>query len=103
MVELYLEGHSAADLVKRFELNNRRRVSGWAKQVRVAGTFEVLHDTRGLANKGKTKLFKETLKEENERLTLEVLYLKKLIALKGRCAFMMETSNLFKPIKNTTR
>ena len=84
IVELYFEGYSAVDLANRFELSNRRRVSEWVKQVREAGTFEVLHDTRGLANKGKTKLFKETLKEENERLTLENLYLKKLIALKGR-------------------
>jgi len=84
IVELYFEGHSAVDLAKRFELSNRRRVSEWVKQVREAGTFEVLRDTRGLANKGKTKLFKEALKEENERLTLENLYLKKLIALKGR-------------------
>lgn len=84
VVELYLEGHSAVDLTKRFELSNRRRVSEWVKQVREAGTLEVLRDTRGLANKGRTKASNESMEEEIDRLNLEVLYLKKLIELKGR-------------------
>lgn len=84
VVELYLEGYSAVDLTKQFELNNRRRVSEWAKKVRDAGTFDVLNDTRGLANKGVTKKKKESMAEENDRLKLENLYLKKLIELKRR-------------------
>ena len=84
VVELYFEGYSAVELTERFKLGNRRRVSEWAKKVRDAGTMEALKDTRGLANKGRTKKKKETIEEENERLKLENLYLKKLIELKGR-------------------
>ena len=84
VVELFFEGYSAVDLAKRFELSNRRRVTEWVKQVREAGTFEVLHDMRGLGNKGRTKASKESLEEEIVRLNLELSYLKKLIDLKGR-------------------
>lgn len=84
VVELYLEGYSAMELKERFGLRDRRRVSEWAKKVRDAGTMDVLKDTRGLANKGITRKKKESMVEENERLKLENLYLKKLIELKRR-------------------
>lgn len=84
VVELYFEGYSAVDLKEQFDINNRRRVSEWAKKVREAGTFDVLKDTRGLANKGKTKNKMESQTDEIERLKLENLYLKKLLELKGR-------------------
>lgn len=84
VVELYHEGYSAVELKDMFGLGDRRRVSEWAKKVRDAGTMDVLKDTRGLANKGVTKKKKESMVEENERLKLENLYLKKLIELKGR-------------------
>ena len=82
VVELYFEGHSATDLAKRFDLTSRKRVTDWVSKVRKAGTMDALNDTRGLSNKGITRKKKESMLEENERLKLEILYLKKLIDLK---------------------
>lgn len=84
VVELYFEGYSAVELVERFDLGNRRRVTEWTKKVREAGTMDALKDTRGLSNKGRTREKKESIAEEIERLKLENLYLKKLIDLKRR-------------------
>ncbi|MBB4823249.1 transposase-like protein [Sporosarcina luteola] len=80
VVELFFEGHPVAELTRRFNLSNRRRVYDWAKKVRDANSFEALRDSRGLMNKGRTK--QEDMAEENERLKLEILYLKKLLHLK---------------------
>lgn len=84
MVELYMEGYSAADLAEKYDIASRRRIQDWVKRVRDAGTMEVLRDTRGLANKGKTKEVKLSMEKEMERLKLENAYLKKLLELKRR-------------------
>ena len=80
VVELFFEGHKASVLTKRFNISNRRRIYEWAKIVQDTKSFESLRDTRGQMNKGRIK--QEDLAEENERLKLEILYLKKLLQLK---------------------
>lgn len=80
VVELFFEGYTIEELMERFDISNRRRIYEWSKNVRDANSFEVLRDRRGLMNKGRKK--KESIEEENERLKLEVLYLKKLIRLR---------------------
>ena len=84
MVELYMEGHTATELARKYDISNRRRIHEWVSKVKQAGTMEVLKDTRGLANKGKTKDAKQSLEKEMERLKLENAYLKKLLELKRR-------------------
>lgn len=80
VVELFFEGFTVNDLMERFDISNRRRIYEWSKKVRDANSFEALKDRRGSMNKGRKK--KESIEEENDRLKLEVLYLKKLIRLK---------------------
>ena len=84
IVERYFEGYSAVELTTEYGIGNRRRVTEWARKVREAGTFDVLKDTRGLGNKGRTKEKKATMEQEIEHLKLENLYLKKLIDLQRR-------------------
>jgi transposase-like protein len=76
-VELYFEGYTAKEIVDRLDLGNVRRVYQWVTLVKEANTFDVL-----LPNKGLPRVKKDALKEENERLKLENLYLKKLLALR---------------------
>lgn len=79
-VELYFEGHRAQDIADQLELGDRRRVTEWVKLVREANTFDALLPNQGLPRKNSAN--KETLQEENERLKLENLYLKKLLDLR---------------------
>ncbi|MEH7239581.1 helix-turn-helix domain-containing protein [Bacillus sp. JJ1562] len=80
VVEMFLEGHSASELAKKFEIKNQRRVYDWVEKVRADG-YSALNDTRGQKSKGKSKK-KKTLEEEFELLKLENEYLKKLLDLK---------------------
>lgn len=80
-VELYFEGQSAITIAKENNISSDRRVLAWSKKVREANSFEVLRDTRG-RRKQPVKNQKETLEEENERLRIENLYLKKLLDLR---------------------
>ena len=84
MVELYMEGYTATELARKYDISNRRRIHEWVNKVKQAGTMEVLKDTRGLANKGKTKELKLSMEKQMERLKLENAYLKKLLELKRR-------------------
>ena len=84
MVELYMEGYTATELASKYDISNRRRIHEWASKVKQAGTMDVLKDSRGLANKGKTKEVKLSMEKEMERLKLENAYLKKLLELKRR-------------------
>ena len=80
-VELYFEGQSAITIAKENNISSDRRVLAWSKKVRDANSFEVLRDTRG---KRKREVInqRQTLEEENERLRIENLYLKKLLDLR---------------------
>lgn len=80
VVNMYYEGHSVSDLVIRFDISNRRRINDWVQKVREGG-YDALKDRRGVKSKGRPQKDGLTLKEENERLRLEVMYLKKLIDL----------------------
>lgn len=80
-VELYFEGQSAITIAKENNISSDRRVLAWSKKVRDANSFEVLRDTRG-KRKQEVINHKETLEEENERLRIENLYLKKLLDLR---------------------
>lgn len=84
IVELYLEGHSAAELAQEYGISNRRSVNDWVMKVQTTGTYDSLKDRRGLANAGQPRERKQSLEEENERLRMEIYYLKKLITVKGR-------------------
>ena len=66
VVELYMEGHTAIELAEKYEIADRRRIYEWVNKVKETGTMDALKDTRGLANKGKTKEVKEM-----KRLKLE--------------------------------
>lgn len=81
VVEMYLEGHSPTDLVKKFEIKNVRRVYEWAAKARKHG-YGALDDKRGLNSTGRKKKEAQTLEEKYERLKLENEYLKKLLDLK---------------------
>lgn len=81
IVELFLEGHSAKDLAEQYDIRNSRRVTEWVNKARGSG-FEALEDSRGAHSKGKKRKEEKSLEEENERLQLEVEYLKKLLDLK---------------------
>jgi len=80
-VELYFEGRSAITIAKEFHLSSDRIVQEWSKKVRDANSFEVLKNRRGRKKQSEEKR-KETLEEENERLRIENLYLKKLLELR---------------------
>ncbi|WP_453990198.1 helix-turn-helix domain-containing protein [Bacillus nitroreducens] len=80
VVEMFLEGHSAAELAKKFEIKNQRRVYDWVEKVRAEG-YSALNDARGTNSQGKSKKAK-TLEEKYELLKLENEYLKKLLRLK---------------------
>jgi len=81
VVKEYFEGYSVPDLVEKYGIGNRRRVYEWATKVREGG-YAALEDKRGLKSKGKKKKDELSLEEKYERLKLENLYLKKLLALK---------------------
>ena len=81
VVELYFEGKSAITIAKENNISSDRRVLAWSKKVRDANSFEVLRDTRG-KRKHKVVNKSKTLEEENERLRIENLYLKKLLDLR---------------------
>lgn len=84
LVELYFEGHSAARLAEEHEVKNRRRILDGVRLVRKTGSFDCLEDHRGHANAGQPRTRTMPLEEENERLRMEIHYLKKLMELKGR-------------------
>lgn len=79
-VELYFEGYTSQEVADKLGINHRTRVSEWVRLVRAANSFDVLLPNKGLPRKNGRK--KETLQEENERLKLENLYLKKLLDLR---------------------
>lgn len=82
VVEMFFEGYSVDEIVEKHGLSSRKRIYDWVAKVREYG-YSSLGDQRGLHSKGKKKTKKqERLEEENERLKMEVAYLKKLIALK---------------------
>ena len=78
VVELYMERHTAIELAEKYEIADRRRIYEWVNKVKEAGTMDALKDTRGLANKGKTKEVKYSMEKEMERLKLENDYLKNI-------------------------
>lgn len=84
MVELYFEGQSAAKLAVEYDIRDRRSILEWVERVRKSGTFDSLKDRRGQANAGKPRERNLPMEEENERLRMEIHYLKKLIDLKAR-------------------
>lgn len=84
VVELYFEGQSAAKLAEEYDIRDRRSVLDWVERVRKSGTFDLLQDRRGHENAGKTRESSLPMEEENERLRMEIHYLKKLIDLKAR-------------------
>ncbi len=83
-VELYFEGLSVKEAAERLEIQNPSSVRYWARLVKEAKTFDVLHEKRRGPRESdkaaKTEL--EITKAELERTQLEVMYLKKLIALR---------------------
>lgn len=81
VVEMYFEGYSISDLVKKFDIASNRTVNNWVAKVRKYG-FEALNDTRGLHSTGKKKKEEKTIEEKYELLKLENEYLKKLLDLK---------------------
>lgn len=81
VVEKYLEGHSASELVDEFEIKNRRTIYDWVNKAKIEG-FKGLEDQRGLQSKGKSKKDEDTIEQKYERLKLENMYLKKLLDLK---------------------
>lgn len=78
---MYLQGVPTSELVVKFELSHRRRVSDWVRKVREGG-YEALKIQTGAKSKGKSKKGQLSLEEKYERLLLEVEYLKKLLDLK---------------------
>ncbi|MDV6379515.1 hypothetical protein ORD22_15035, partial [Sporosarcina sp. GW1-11] len=82
--ELYFEGHAAKRLAEEHGIKNRRRILEWVEIVRRTGTFDSLKDRRGHANAGQSRTRTLPLEKENERLRMEIHYLKKLMELKGR-------------------
>lgn len=81
VVQMYFEGYTVMDLIKKFNIKNRRTVYDWTAKVREFG-YEGLYDTRGSRSTGKKKKEHETTEEKYKRLELENLYLKKLLDLK---------------------
>lgn len=84
LVELYFEGHSAARLAEEHGVKSRRRILEWVRLVRKTCSFDCLEDRRGHANAGQPRKRDLPIEKENERLRMEIHYLKKLMELKGR-------------------
>lgn len=82
IVEQYFEGYTGEQLAEKYNLSHRSRVYDWVKEVREAGTMDVLQPHKGRVKEKLTKEKKLTLAEENERLRLENMYLKKLLELR---------------------
>jgi len=80
VAEEYLEGNPTSELVKKFDLSNRRRVTEWVNIVREQG-YQGLEDQRGKKSKGKSKKEEKSLEEKYELACLEIEYLKKLLHL----------------------
>lgn len=78
---MYFEGYMVTELVKKFDIKNRRRVYEWVAKVRELG-YDGLYDARGARSTGKKKKEHQTIEEKYKRLELENLYLKKLLDLK---------------------
>lgn len=83
-VELYFEGLSVKEAAERLEIQNPSSIRYWARLVKEAKTFDILREKRrGPRESGKAaKTELEITKAELERTKLEVMYLKKLIALR---------------------
>lgn len=82
IVEKYFEGYSGDQLAEEYSLSHRSRVYGWVKEVREAGTFDVLKPFKGRVKETVSKEKKLSIEEEMERLRLENMYLKKLLELR---------------------
>ena len=82
VVEKHFEGYTGEQLVEMYDLSHRSRVYDWVKEVREAGTMDVLRPLKGRVKETVSKEKKLTLEEENERLRLENMYLKKLLELR---------------------
>jgi|SRR5699024_2268503 len=85
VVQLYYEGHSVSRLTKEYDLSHRNRIYEWRDKVQVGG-YDALMDKRGQSSKGRTPKHhdlneKDYLRQENERLQLQVSYLKKFLDL----------------------
>ncbi|MFB4165343.1 transposase [Alteribacillus sp. JSM 102045] len=86
-IDLYYKGFGRTDIAKELNIYNKKLVNEWVRKYEKEG-FSGLEDRRGLArggNKGRPRKKPLTLEEENERLKIEVAYLKKLIAQKRGC------------------
>lgn len=83
-VEQYFEGRSVNELAPLLVIQNPANIRHWARLVKEAKSFEVLREKRrGPRESGKdAKTELEITKAELERTKLEVMYLKKLIALR---------------------
>lgn len=82
-VELYFEGRSVTELAPLLEIQNPANIRHWARQVKEAKSFDVLREKRrGPRESGSPKTELEITKAKLERAELEVMYLKKLIALR---------------------
>lgn len=85
VVQLYYEGHSVTRLTEDYDLSHRNRIYEWRDKVK-GGGYEALLDRRGKKSQGRPpkesiETQEETLQQENERLQLQVTYLKKLLEL----------------------
>lgn len=82
-VELFFEGLSIKEIGLRLEIQHASSIRKWAREVKAANSFEVLHEKRRGPNlNGTPRTELEVTKAELERAKLEIMYLKKLIALK---------------------
>ena len=84
-VELYFEGLSTKEVAERLEIQNPSSIRYWSGLVKEAKSFDVLREKRRgprEAGSGAPKTELEVTKAKLERAELEIMYLKKLIALR---------------------
>lgn len=82
-VEMYFEGYSTNEVADRLEIQNPSSIRDWARQVKATKSFDVLREKRrGPRDTPAPKTELEVTKAKLERAELEIMYLKKLIALR---------------------
>ncbi|MGP4071010.1 helix-turn-helix domain-containing protein [Piscibacillus sp. B03] len=85
VVQEYFNGVSSTELVEKYGLNSRRRVSDWVSKVRDGGYEALYRQKRGPKSTDDAEESElEKLKKQNKSLELEIMYLKKLMDLKRR-------------------
>lgn len=82
-VEMYHEGWRVEEVAEQLEIHQPRNIHRWVRLVKEASSFKVLREKRrGPSPGGPQRTELEIVKAELERKDLEVMYLKKLIALR---------------------